>query len=127
MEENIKNAKYRKLTEDIKLKIDNGEYKAGDKLESENQLVREYGYSRQTVRQALGVLENMGFLDRRRGSGTYISKKHEPKEKSYNIGVVATYVSDYIFPFIINGIESELTPKGYHISLGITKNKIEPE
>lgn len=127
MEENTKNAKYRKLVEDITEKINNGLYKAGDKLESENQLVRDYGYSRQTVRQALGVLENMGLLDRRRGSGTYISKKREPKERSYNIGVVATYISDYIFPFIINGIESELTPKGYHITLGVTKNKIDDE
>lgn len=120
-------AKYQLLVEDIKKRIASGAYKADDKLESENQLVKKFGYSRQTVRQALGILENEGILDRRRGSGTFIRKIRQHKEKTYNVGVIATYISDYIFPFIINGIESELTPNGYHIVIGVTKNRIEEE
>lgn len=120
-------AKYQQLVEDIRKRIEEGVYRPGDKLESENQLVRRYGYSRQTVRQALGVLENEGLIDRRRGSGTYISQAKKQRERTYNIGVVATYLSDYIFPLIIGGIEEVLTPKGYHITLGVTKNKVDEE
>ncbi|MEG1427298.1 MAG: GntR family transcriptional regulator [Oscillospiraceae bacterium] len=121
------NAKYQQLVEDIRKKIAEGYYVQGDKLTSENKLAEEYGYSRQTVRQALGVLDNEGILTRKRGSGTYVSGESIPTKKTYNIGVIATYISDYIFPLIINGIEETLTPMGYHIILGVTKNKIEEE
>lgn len=120
-------AKYQRLVEDIKAQIAAGAYESGAKLESENQLVQRYGYSRQTVRQALGVLENEGLIDRRRGSGTYLNGKKAQRERTYNVGVVATYLSDYIFPLIIGGIEEVLTPRGYHITLGVTKNKIDDE
>lgn len=127
MEEPKKPAKYLRLVQDIKEKISTGVYISGDKIESENQMVKEYGYSRQTIRQALGILENQGFVIRQRGSGTYVAPAVKQKEKTFNIGVIATYVSDYIFPFIIGGIEEELTPMGYNITLGITRNKIEEE
>lgn len=127
MEDKNENVKYRRLVDDIRRKIDTGHYKKGDKLTSENRLVEEYGYSRQTIRQALSVLENEGLLVRRRGSGTYIDKDSSPNEKTYNVGVLATYLSDYIFPLIIRGIEEVLSPRDYHISLAVTRNKIEEE
>lgn len=127
MGERRSGAKYQQLVEDIRRRIQDGRYQRGDKLTSENKLVEEYGYSRQTVRQALGVLENEGLLVRRRGSGTYVAEDNTPQERTYNIGLIVTYISDYIFPLIINGIEEVLTPRGYHITLGVTKNKIDEE
>ena len=53
MEDPKKPAKYLRLVQDIKEKISTGVYISGDKIESENQMVKEYGYSRQTIRQAL--------------------------------------------------------------------------
>ena len=44
-------------------------------MESENTLSEQFGYSRQTVRQSLSVLEQEGLIERRRGSGTYISSE----------------------------------------------------
>ena len=64
-----KTAKYRFLVETIKEKIKNGAYAPGERMESENRLSEEFGYSRQTVRQALSVLEREGLIERRRGSG----------------------------------------------------------
>lgn len=122
------NAKYRLLINEIKSKILSGELKGGQKLGSENELTEQYGYSRQTIRQAFGVLENEGLIYRIRGSGTYVRDDKLPsRSRSYQVGVIATYMSDYIFPYIINGIEDELTPEGYHITLGVTKNKLEEE
>ena len=48
-----KTAKYRFLVDTIKEKIKNGEYEPGERMESENTLSDQFGYSRQTVRQAL--------------------------------------------------------------------------
>ena len=55
-----KELKYYRLMEDLKEKILSGEFKAGDKLPSENELSRSYQISRQTVRQALSSLEHAG-------------------------------------------------------------------
>ncbi|MCA1294797.1 GntR family transcriptional regulator [Paenibacillus sp. alder61] len=44
-----------------------------------------------------------------------------------NIGVITTYISDYIFPSIIKGIESYLTAEGYSLTLACTDNDVEKE
>ena len=57
-----KELKYYRLMEDLKEKILSGEFKAGDKLPSENELAYSYQISRQTVRKALSILENAGLI-----------------------------------------------------------------
>ena len=103
-----KTAKYRFLVDTIKEKIKNGEYEPGERMESENTLSDQFGYSRQTVRQALSVLEQEGLIERRRGSGTYISSESRRTPRGNSIAIVTTYISDYIFPTIIRGIEERL-------------------
>ena len=44
------------------------------RLPGEEALCARYGYSRQTVRKALAILEEEGVLIRVRGSGTYLSE-----------------------------------------------------
>lgn len=119
--------KYSILADAIRGKIQNGTYRDGDKLPSENELSEQYGYSRQTVRQAFGVLEEEGLLRRERGSGTYVHRKRKQSAKTMTIGVITTYITDYIFPSIIRGIESELSRRGYSLTLGVTKNRVENE
>ena len=48
----------------------------GQAIPSERQLTREFGVSRLTVRAAIDELVRDGYLDRRHGSGTYVT---EPK------------------------------------------------
>ena len=122
-----KPAKYRFREETIKEKIKNGAYAPGERMESENRLSEEFGYSRQTVRQALSVLEREGLIERRRGSGTYISTESRRPARGNNVAIVTTYISDYIFPTIIRGIEETLTGAGYSLTLGVTNNHVEDE
>ena len=122
-----KTAKYRFLVETIKEKIRGGAYAPGERMESENRLSEEFGYSRQTVRQALSVLEREGLIERRRGSGTYISSESRRPPRGSNVAIVTTYISDYIFPTIIRGIEETLTGAGYSLTLGVTNNHVEDE
>lgn len=119
--------KYNLLANIIRQKIADGTYHGGDKLPSENELSRQYRLSRQTVRQAFSVLEEEGLLRRERGSGTYVQRKGRQTAKTRTIGVITTYITDYIFPGIIRGIESELSRRGYSLTLGVTKNRVENE
>ena len=119
-------AKYSILVNTLREKIVSGAYQPGDKLSSENELSEEFGFSRQTVRQALGILEQEGLLVRRRGSGTYVAKTVSAP-KTCTIGVVATYITDYIFPVIIRGIEEVLSQHHCRLALGVTKNHVDTE
>lgn len=49
------------------------QYKAGDRFPSEAELVRDYRVSRMTVRQAVGILEQEGLLQRQAGRGTFVA------------------------------------------------------
>ncbi len=70
--------KYSKLMEDLREKMVSGEIQAGDRLPSENELSAQYQVSRQTVRRALSVLQNEGYIYAEHGrepsvpSGSYI-------------------------------------------------------
>lgn len=71
---------YKKIENDVKAKIQDGTYKGGDLLPSENELKDQYNVSRMTVRQALTNLVNDGYLYRHKGKGTFVS--HNKFEKS---------------------------------------------
>ena len=123
-EQNIqqKELKYYRLMEDLKEKILSGEVKAGDKLPSENELSSIYHVSRQTVRKALSVLGNAGYVYAEHGRGTFYSERVHHSRNSKNIAVITTYLSDYIFPRVIQGIDTVLTREGYSIILKNTRN-----
>lgn len=117
-----KTLKYYKLMEDLKKQILEGEFKPKDKLPSENELAARYQVSRQTVRKALSILENAGFIYAEHGRGTFCSELPVHNRNSKNIAVIITYLSDYIFPRVIQGIDSCLTDRGYSIILKNTHN-----
>lgn len=53
-------------------KIINGEYKLGDRIESELEIQNAFGVSRITARQAVLELEKEGMVKRGRGKGTFV-------------------------------------------------------
>ncbi|MBP3604105.1 MAG: GntR family transcriptional regulator [Lachnospiraceae bacterium] len=117
-----KQLKYFKLMDDLKEQILKGDIKAGDKLPSENELSVAYQVSRQTVRKALSILENAGYIFAQHGRGTFCSEMVHRSRNSRNIAVVTTYLSDYIFPRVIDGIDTALARDGYSIILKNTHN-----
>ena len=121
----IKNLlKHRRISQWIVNSINNGHFKPGDKLPSEHALSKQFDTSRQTVRHATEELVQRGLLSRQRGSGTYVcGNAYQTGFSPKRVGVITTYLDDYIFPGIIRGIEDVLTEHGYTISLGITHNR----
>lgn len=114
--------KYDVILEDLKVAIFSGVYLPGAKLPSENELSIRYHVSRQTVRKALEILQNDGYIFAQHGRGTFCSQIKAIHHRSHNIGVVLTYLSDYIFPQVIQGLDSVFTDAGYSILLKNTKN-----
>jgi len=124
----VEQPKYLTLLTWIKEQIGSSGLKPGDKFYSENELSAMFGLSRQTVRQAVGLLEKEGVLERRRGSGTYVTGGARGSRPSSNtVAVISTYLDGYIFPNIIKGIETVLADNGYSMQLALTHNKVENE
>lgn len=123
-------SKYSEIANSIKEEIRKGIYDKGVKLPTEYELVARFNVSRQTVRQAIASLKNEGIIYQVQGSGTYVStfaRKKKPEGTPLNIQVISTYISDYIFPSIIRGIEHRLAMENMSIKLAATGNMVDRE
>lgn len=117
--------KYQVIADEIKNKIINKELQVGSLLPTEKDFQTRYGVSRYTIRQAMELLVVDGYIKKRKGSGSYVSYEFLNSKKSNNskkIGVIVTYLSDYIFPSIIRGLETVLRENGYSLILASTNN-----
>lgn len=123
--------KYQFIIDDIKSNILSGGYSVGEQIPTESALQEMYQVSRQTVRKAILELSNEGFLRSEKGSGTYVSNQYRSKSSGNSnnkiIGVITTYISDYIFPSIIRGIEGRLNEDNYSLLLASTNNDVAQE
>lgn len=123
--------KYQFIIDDIKSNILSGVYNVGEQIPTESALQEQYQVSRQTVRKAILELSNEGFLRSEKGSGTYVSNQYRSKSNGNSnnkiIGVITTYISDYIFPSIIRGIEGRLNEDNYSLLLASTNNDVAQE
>ena len=65
---------YDKIREDLLSKIKDGTYPEGETIPSELELTQIYGVSRPTVRQAVQLLADEGYLEKRRRRGTVVTR-----------------------------------------------------
>jgi GntR family transcriptional regulator len=64
---------YKQLLDDIRVNIEQGMYKPGDKLLPETEMARYYKVSVITARKAMDELAAMGLVKKRRGKGTFVA------------------------------------------------------
>ena len=64
---------YVRIRDQIKREIDEHVWKVGKRLPSERDLAEVFHVSRMTLRQAISLLVEEGVLERRIGSGTFVS------------------------------------------------------
>src|SRR5438445_5932784 len=76
---------YRRIQGTIVKRLELGQLKPGDLVDSERELARIHGVSLMTARHALIALEREGLVVRRRGAGTFVAppKIHFNKLMSY--------------------------------------------
>ncbi len=63
---------YLHITALLRRRIQSGEWRAGQKIPTLEEIAREFGVARVTVRQAMGVLEAEGLIWRKQGKGTFV-------------------------------------------------------
>ena len=68
-------AKYRKVTDTVRKRIENGTYKVGELLPDQNALAKEFKVNRLTVKKALDILASEGLIYKQSGLGTYVRGK----------------------------------------------------
>jgi GntR family transcriptional repressor for pyruvate dehydrogenase complex len=73
----------------VRGKIEDTEFRPGDRLPSERELASRIGVSRASVRAGLQALATMGVVESRHGSGTYITSG-PPTLASEPLGLLAT-------------------------------------
>ena len=63
---------YENIAEEIRRWILDGKLKAGDRLPSEEELIRQFGISRASLREAFRLLESMGLVKTILGKGRFV-------------------------------------------------------
>ena len=96
-----------------------------EKLPTEQELCSRYRVSRQTVRQALALLEKENLIVRRQGSGSYITGV-SPDQRKNTVAVLISDDQEYIYPGVLRDICTELSENGFTPqSKRIIKQKLE--
>ncbi len=126
-----KGYKFQRLYNQLLELLETQHWESGDRFLSETQLCLKYDMSRQTIRKALSLLVDEGYLRKVHGSGTFVTDKMVAMQnrKTNTIGILVTYLSDYIFPVIIKELEKQFTAEGFSVQLASSGNssKLEGE
>jgi len=77
--------KYPAVRDEIRKDIEERRYKPNERIPSDDKLVARFGVSRMTIIHAIHDLEDLGYLRRKAGSGTYVcANLPSPSSLQYN-------------------------------------------
>jgi GntR family transcriptional regulator, arabinose operon transcriptional repressor len=79
--------KHRTVFERVLADIESGRLKEGERLPSEIEMVKEFATSRPTIARALRDLQNLGLVERKVGSGTYV-RNSQKAVNSWRFGLL---------------------------------------
>ncbi len=96
---------------DLKSKIDAGVLLHGSRLSSTYQIAKNYGIAYPTAHKAIQHLAKEGYVYRKQGEGTFVSKNNSPKTKQAGI-IMRT--EGHIFGEMAHHLLMNLQEAGYH-------------
>ncbi|MGL4654810.1 MAG: GntR family transcriptional regulator [Sarcina sp.] len=102
---------YEKIYSDLITKIEDGFYKKGDKIPTEQELTKEYNVSRMTIKCAIKMLVDEGYIERQSGVGSFVKKSTSNENKNENenelgVELPKTQGSSNMIGFILGGLWS---------------------
>ena len=103
--------KYKEVADQLRHEIlSQNTYAGTKKLPTEQELMERYHVSRQTVRQALSILLAENLIQKRQGSGTYLSEQAlSPAHGSGSIAILTPFAGDATFPAMLWDIQTILS------------------
>ena len=96
--------RYYQVYSSLQDRIRIGEFRPGDALPSERQLVKDYGVSRITIVKALDLLVRDRQIDRQQGRGSFVTSCEEPGTEESTCRVafcMPTYADSYVTSVLI--------------------------
>ena len=113
------------LAQELRARIRAGEWRPGERIPSEPELARQETVSRSSMRAAITMLEEEGFVSRRHGSGTYVTHRPAlPNELGRNFGVSRMIASEGLEPGTVEESSgTEPAPRAVAEILGIEEGE----
>lgn len=118
--------KYQRIADRLRAQLTGENRIRMTKLPTEKELCSLYGVSRQTVRQALQLLEAEGLIERRQGSGAYATGLH-PDSSHNRIAILLPTDNDYIYPRLRSDLQTPLIKEGFAVSFFLTGHSVAKE
>jgi DNA-binding LacI/PurR family transcriptional regulator len=109
--------KHRVVYQALSREIQSGRLKRGDRLPSEAELVRSFGASRITVGRAVRDLQAQGLVERRAGSGTYVTGRAAPGALSFGL-LIPDLGETHIFEPVCQGMMSSPLARNHALVWG---------
>ncbi len=78
--------KYLQISKEIIERIQSGEFQPGDKIPSENEIIKMYSVSNTTARKSLHEVELQGWANRIKGKGTFVLNRFEDRHLTRMLG-----------------------------------------
>lgn len=119
-------AKYMRLANRLKEQINQNKGSRSFKLPTEKELGELYGVSRQTVRAALHVLSEEGYLRKQQGSGSY-ALPPASRNRDQEYAILLPSDSEYLYPSILRSLQSVIRQSGNYSSLYLTNSDLAKE
>jgi GntR family transcriptional regulator len=73
-----RSTRYQQIADELRQRIQAREFPAGKPMPSEGELQTQYSASRNTVREALKILQSLRLIDIRAGQGTFVTREITP-------------------------------------------------
>ncbi len=120
---------YKQVMDEIVHRIDAGELKAGDKIETQYELAKRYDVSLITIKRALSELISAGLLYARVGKGTFVAirKPSIDFSKHKTIAYVLKDLDNPFYASIVSSVERHLSKNDYNFLLYSSDNRKEKE
>ncbi len=106
---------YWQIKQVIEGEILNGGYKAGEVVATEDNLIERFGVSRIVAIKTLDILEEEGYVRRKRGKGTVLVSS--TRKNDGNIGFLFMQTEGHLYSDFSNRIVNSLSSQGFHLML----------
>ena len=113
------------LAQELRARIHAGEWRPGERMPSEPELARRQTVSRSSMRAAITLLEEEGYVSRRQGSGTYVTHRPAlPHDLGRNSGVSSLIASTGLRPGTVEESSGEVpAPARVAEALGVAEGE----
>jgi len=121
---------YEQIVEDLRRRIETGEFKPLDQIGTQSELSHAYGVSLITVKNAVSRLVREGLLTARAGRGIFVSRLPKVRVDLKGHGIIGLVLRDLKHPYfsmIVHSVEQRAYELGFNILLSDSSGSFEKE